>query len=477
MALLIRTSMKFISVVKSHYVILLLVVFAFAASAQTSDDAYREPLTKVLADIENRFNVKLRYPEELVKDRYVTYAGWRFRTTAEETLNNVLASLDLSYTKSGADTYKIKAFEYYRKSVDDGKAQLDFLSSQYGDAKAWESRKASLRECIIKALRLSPLPAKPSSVPIVTAKRKYDGYTVENVAIETLPGLYVCGSLYRPIKQKGKAPIVLNPDGHFGGGRFRADSQYRCAMLARMGAIAFSYDLFAWGESLFQFRTEDHRRSLAMSIQALNSIRIIDYLASLKEADPKRIGITGGSGGGSQTMLITAIDDRITASVPVVMLSCYFSGGCPCESGLPVHLCEGGTNNAEIAAMAAPRPQLVISDGKDWSDHVPEIEFPYLQKVYGFYGKESIVKNVHLKEEGHDYGISKRLAMYSFLAEHLQLNINLIKDKSGNVDESKVTIEEEATMYVFGKDGARLPEHALRSFRELDQLFSSTIPH
>lgn len=469
--------MKFIKVFSWHYVILLLVVSGLDVSAQTSDDAYREPLTKVFADIEKRFSVKLRYPEELVKDRYVTYAGWRFRTTADETLNNVLASLDLSYTKSGEDTYKIKAFEYHRKSVEDGKAQLDFLASQYNDTKTWETRKASLRECMIKALRLSPLPARPSSAPIVTAKRKYNGYTVENVAIETLPGLYVCGSLYRPLKQRGKAPIVLNPDGHFGGGRFRADSQYRCAMLARMGAIAFSYDLFAWGESLFQFKTEDHRRSLAMSIQALNSIRIIDYLTSLKDADPKRVGITGGSGGGSQTMLITAIDDRITASVPVVMLSCYFSGGCPCESGLPVHICEGGTNNVEIAAMAAPRPQLVISDGKDWSDHVPEIEFPYLQKVYSFYGRESLVKNVHLKEEGHDYGISKRMAMYSFLAEHLGLNIKLVQDKSGNVDESKVSIEEEATMYVFGKDGARLPERALRSFSELDRLFSSSISH
>ncbi len=469
--------MDSINVLKSHYIIILFLLFSLGLRAQTSDDQYREPLTKVFADIEKRFNVKLRFPEELVKDRYVTYAGWRFRTTTEETLNNVLASLDLSYTKTGADTYKIKAFEYHRKSVEDGKAQLDYLASQYSDTETWESKKASLRECIIKALRLSRLPAKPASVPIVTAKRKYDGYTVENVAIETLPGLYVCGSLYRPLKQKGEAPVVLNPDGHFGGGRFRADSQYRCATLARMGAIAFSYDLFAWGESLLQFRTEDHRRSLAMTIQALNSIRIIDYLTSLDGADPKRVGITGGSGGGSQTMLITAIDDRITASVPVVMLSCYFSGGCPCESGMPVHLCDGGTNNAEIAAMAAPRPQLVISDGKDWSDHVPEIEFPYLQKVYRFYGKESHVKNVHLKEEGHDYGISKRRAMYAFLAEHLELNIGMIKDKSGNVDESKVSIEEEATMYVFGKDGARLPDGALKSFSELDQLFSETISH
>lgn len=458
-----------------HGMLTLLVFGVLISKAQTSDDAFREPLKKVLQVIEVRFKVKLSYPDELVKDRYVTYAGWRFRPTVEETLDKILSSQDLSYTRSGENAFKIKAFEYHRKSVEEGKEQLDYLSSLYSDVKGWESRKSEQRECMLKALRLSPLPAKPASEPIITSRRKYDGYTVENVAIETLPGLYVCGSLYRPLKQKGKAPIVLNPDGHFGGGRFRPDSQYRCATLARMGAIAFSYDLFAWGESLNQFRTEDHRRSLAHTIQALNSIRILDYLTSLKEADPGRVGITGGSGGGSQTMLMTALDPRITVSVPVVMLSCYFAGGCPCESGMPIHLCGGGTNNAEIAAMAAPRPLLVVSDGKDWSDHVPEIEFPYLQKIYGYYGKESLVQNVHLKDEGHDYGYSKRVAMYGFMAEHLRLDLNTIKDKTGKIDESKVSLEEEQMMYVFGKDGSKLPAEALKSFDALNNLFTSLI--
>jgi hypothetical protein len=270
---------------------------------------------------------------------------------------------------------------------------------------------------------------------------------------------------------KGKVPVILSPDGHFTNGRFRADAQYRCATLARMGAIVFSYDLFAWGESLFQFAAEDHRRSLAMTIQALNSMRILDYLCSLKEADTSRVGMTGGSGGGSQTMLITALDERIKVSAPVVMLSCYFSGGCPCESGMPIHLCEGSTNNAELAAMAAPRPQLIVSDGKDWTDHVPEIEFPYLQKIYGYYGKESSVQNVHIPEEGHDYGLSKRIALYEFMARQLKLNIDAVKDSSGKIDESKCTIEEEGAMYVFGKDGKRLPAHALKSFTGLEQLF------
>src|SRR5437762_8113849 len=115
-----------------------------------------------------------------------------------------------------------------------------------------------------------------------------------------------------------------------------------------MGAMAFSYDLFGWdGESRLQVKPEDHRRSLVQSIQALSAVRILDFLLALKDADVNRIGITGASGGGSQTMLMTAIDDRIKLSVPVVMLSSYHSGGCPCESGMGIHLCGKGTNNVE----------------------------------------------------------------------------------------------------------------------------------
>lgn len=270
-------------------------------------------------------------------------------------------------------------------------------------------------------------------------------------------------------------PIVLNPDGHFGDGRYRADCQYRCAMQAKMGAVAFSYDLFAWGESLLQFKSEDHRRSLAQTIQALNSIRALDYLLSLKGVDTSRVAITGGSGGGSQTMLITAIDDRIKVSVPAVMLSSYHSGGCPCESGMGTHLCGNGTNNVEVASMAAPRPQLIISDGKDWTQHVPQQEFPFLQKIYSYYGKTDMVKNVHFTEEGHDYGISKRHALYDFLVQHLGLNGNAVKNKEGKFDESGVTIEQFPAMYVFGEKGENLPTNAIKSFEQLEKVFTESV--
>ena len=443
---------------------------------QTADDQFRKPMKEVITELEKRFDVKIQYPDALAKGRWVTYADWRMRNyDIDKTLSNIFSSQDISYSKTGDRSYKLQAFQYHLKTVDDGKDQLQYLGTLYSDVTSWEKRKAELKACIISTLGLSQMPPAASSKPIVTAVRKMNGYTIQNVAIETLPGLYICGSLYQPIKPKGKMPIVLNPDGHFGDGRYRADCQYRCAMQAKMGAVAFSYDLFAWGESLLQFKTEDHRRSLAQTIQALNSIRILDYLFSLKGVDTSRVAITGGSGGGSQTMLITAIDDRIKVSVPAVMLSSYHSGGCPCESGMGTHLCGNGTNNVEIASMAAPRPQLVISDGKDWTQHVPQQEFPFLQKIYSYYDKTDMVKNVHLPEEGHDYGVSKRVALYYFLVQHLGLNAIAVKNKEGKFDESGVTIEQYPAMYVFGDKGENLPANAIKSFEQLEKVFRESV--
>jgi dienelactone hydrolase len=449
----------------------LLLFLSLGVHAQNADNQYRKPLKEVLDEIQNIFDIKLKYQDTVVKDKWLNYAEWRIRRySIENTLTNILSPLDLVFAKESEKTYKIKPYEYYRRLPEEGKEQLTYISSLYNDRNSWEIRKNELRNCMISALGLNPMPKSPGTKPIVTAKRVMDGYTIENIAIETLPGLYVCGSLYRPLKHKGLSSIVLNPDGHFKDGRYRADCQYRCAMLARMGAVAFSYDLFAWGESQLQFDEKYHRKSIANTIHNLNGIRILDYLTSLKGVDTARIAITGGSGGGSQTMQMTAIDKRIKVSVPVVMVSSYFFGGCPCESGMPFQLCAGGTNNAEIAAMAAPRPMLIISDGKDWTTDVPEIEFPFIQRTYGFYNTSDMVKNVHLANEGHDYGLSKRLAMYKFLAEHLGLDINTVKNKDGQIDESKCTIEEYSAMYVFGKNGELLPSNAIKDFDQLSKI-------
>ena len=435
---------------------------------QLPQDVYKKPLKEVLTDIEKRYKIKLEYSDNDIKGVDIIYSTWRYRVDIEQTLTNILYPADFIFQKKNDVVYQVSKYEYWHKTPAEGKQHLDHLLASYSSLSAWELRKTELRKCFMEQLRLSPLPRKTALNPIYTPVRKFDGYTVENVAIETLPGVYLCGSLYRPSKGKGPFPAVLSPHGHFSSsdmnmyGRYRPEQQYRCAMLAKMGAVVFSYELFAWGESLLQFEKEVHKTGLALTMQTLNSIRVIDFLTSMPYVDQKRIGVTGESGGGTQAFLLTALDERIAVSVPVVMVSSYFFGGCPCESGLPIHSCSDmGTNNAEIAAMASPRPMLVVSDGSDWTQNVPVIEFPYLQKVYELYGKQGNVENVHLLNEAHDYGISKRLAMYDFMARNLGLNINAIKDKAGKIDESGVKIEKYDAMLVFGKEG-KIPANAVK---------------
>ena len=393
-------------------------------------------------------------------DPNLLFSGWRKARRAGVTVAATVALVVCFLGLHAQESFRV------RMSYEEGKAKLDHLAGSYHNKAEWEARKAVIRPCLYETLGLSPMPASPGSAPITTSWRKMDGYEVSNVAIEILPGLYVNGSLYRPLKITGRIPVILNPDGHFERQRYRADCQIRCATLARMGAMAFCYDLFAWGESLLQFKEADHRTGLAMSVQILGGIRILDYLLSLSVADKSRVGITGGSGGGTQTVLLTALDDRIKVSVPVVSLSSYMYGGCPCESGLPIHACGGETDNVELAAMAAPRPQLVISDGHDWTDHVPEHDFPYLQQMYGYYGVTANVENVHLPNDKHDYKLSKRRPMYGFMAKYLGLNLNAL-------DESKCTVEKDSALYVFGAHGERLPSNAIVGFVNLEKMWGA----
>ncbi len=452
---------------------LMLLFTAISCFSQVnSDNKFQRPLKDVLKDLEERFDVHLRISEKDLEGKVLNYADWRIRPySLDESLKNVLAPFDLIYLPDGApDKYKIQGFRYHQRTVEEGKKTLDYLAGLYSTKEEWESRRKELKSCLKEAAQLSPMPAKVNSKPILLKIRKKDGYTVQNMALEVLPGFYVCGSVYRPAKIKGKIPVILCPNGHFGNGRYNEDVQRRCAGLARMGAMTVNYDLFAWGESALQVDPKTHRKSLANTIQALNSIRILDYLLSFKYADSTRVGITGGSGGGSHSILMSAIDDRIDVSVPVVMMSSIHYGGCPCESGNPIHLCGGGTNNVELAGVFAPKPQLIISDGGDWTANVPELEFPYLKRIYDFY-PGSTVENVHLPEEGHDYGPSKRIAMYHFMAKELGLDESKVFDKNGELDESEISVEKDTDMKVFGEQGENLPDTAIRSFDELVKVF------
>ena len=332
---------------------------------------------------------------------------------------------------------------------DEANSIMKEMALKWDDVASWEKRKQEIKAQIIRGSQINKMPKIEGNFKtIINSSRKMDGYIVENIAIESYPGYFITGNLYRPDMKEGKFAGILCPHGHWQDRRFYAEVQKRCATFARAGAVVFVYDMIGFGESV----EIDHKNfPKALLLQTWNSKRVLDYLLSRDDVDPERIGITGASGGGTQTFILTAIDERIKVSVPVCMVAAHMFGGCACESGMPIHKNDHlQTNNVEIAALAAPRPLLLISNGNDWTRNTPLVEYPYIKRVYSLYNSEHKVVNVHLPAERHDYGYHKRTAVYNFLASHLNLDMAKIPyDVDSGYDESFVEILEKQELMVF----------------------------
>lgn len=413
-----------------------LLLLGMTAGAQTYETKFTRPLSDVLNDVSKRFGVRLKYNVDTTGLK-LAYADFRVRPySLEETLNNILAPFDFKAVKQNGNVYKIKLYEYPRRQPEDGRKLVPYLASLYADKASWKARKDSVKKEVRLRLGIDKLlPLCSEDAPEYGKIRKFDGYTVQNFRLKTVNGHTVCGSIYAP-RSKGKHPLIICPNGHFSNGRYGTVQQQRLATLARMGAVCVDYDLWGWGESAEEVGSEAHQTPEAHVMQALNGIRILDWMIRRKDVDTSRVGVNGGSGGGTQSVLLSVLDDRYTACCPVVSVSSWFDGGCPCESGMPIQLAGGGTCNAELAAMFAPRPMMLVSDGNDWTSTTPELEYPYIQRIYGFYGKTDNVKNIHMPKEGHDFGPNKRNAVYKFFIDAFGLDVS-------KLDESKVTIENE----------------------------------
>jgi hypothetical protein len=338
---------------------------------------------------------------------------------------------------------------YYTE--EQGASKLAAVQRSVKTINDWNHHADSMRTQIKKGMGLEILPDRTPLNPKSRKKQVLDGYTVEAITFESFPGFFVTGNLYRPTgKAKAKSLAgILCTHGHSSqpeNARFNTNMQTRSAMLAKMGTIVFAMDMIGYGES----SQLPHKAEKTLVFQTWNSMRAIDYLLSFEEVDPNRVAVTGESGGGTQTFMLTALDERIQVSVPVVMVSSHFFGGCQCESGMPVHKTDDKVfSNAEIACLAAPRPLLLVSDGDDWTKNTERVEYPFAKHVYSLYGKSENVENAHLETEGHDYGPSKRLAVYNFLAKHLNLNLKGVVDQKGKINESKVKILDRTELTYF----------------------------
>lgn len=439
--------------------ILTTLLFCLSISMQaqnTYEGRYTRPVSDVAKDIQQRFGIKLRFDMDTT-GLQLPYADYRIRPwSLEQTLTNVCKYFDWNWWPRNNRLYRISRYEYYRRHDDEGQAMLQYLSTLYDKKDSWEQRRSQLVKEVRQRLAIDRFLDSCIQHPrVVLGKiRKHDGYTTQNISMELIEvsekKQHIFGTIYAPTKdsfsQRSKkgafSPLIICPDGHWPS-RYRDDEQQRLGCLARMGAVCVDFDLYGYGQSAAE--VGEHAVVRAHVFQAACGLRLLEWmLKNLSDIDTTRIGICGGSGGGTHTVLLSLLAEtfgmpRIAAIAPVVHVASHFDGGCPCESGMPVQLSCGGTCEAELAATFAPRPLLLVSDGGDWTHTTPQLEFPFIQRIYGFYDASTKVENVHLPAERHDFGPNKREAVYDFFSRVFSL------DRS-RADESKITIQPEENL-------------------------------
>jgi dienelactone hydrolase len=288
----------------------------------------------------------------------------------------------------------------------------------------WKARAAYLREHVLASAGLLPMPEKTPLGANVFGDVTHDDYVVSKVYFESLPGFFVTGNLYRP-RGGGPFPAIASPHGHWTYGRLEntdlASVPGRAINLARQGFVVFTYDMIGYDDSRQLTHTFGGRRenlwglSLA-GLQLWNGIRVLDFFDTLPYVRHDGYGATGASGGGTQTFLLAAVDDRVAVAAPVNMISLHMQGGCLCENLPGLRL---DTTNVEIAGTIAPRPLLMVSATGDWTAETMELEYPAMRRIYELFGAASHVHALRI-DAPHNYNKDSREAMYAWMARWLQ---------------------------------------------------------
>lgn len=321
----------------------------------------------------------------------------------------------------------------------------------------WTERRRKVRTQLLVSQGLFPMPEKTPLEPTIHGKVERDGYTIEKVYFASMPGHTVTGNLYRPARdQNDDRPAVLFAHGHWADGRFHdagakaAEASVKSGgepdldrgrffmqaipiQLARMGCVVFQYDMVGYADSTaiphregFKDAQAELRLQSAMGLQTWNSIRALDFLSELPGVDAKRIGVTGASGGGTQTFMLCALDDRPAAAFPAVMVSTAMQGGCVCENASHLRV---GTGNVEIAALFAPKP-MAFSAAKDWTEEFLTKGYPELKQLYTLFGRPENVAAKAWLEYGHNYNRHAREFMYSWFGRHLLGKEEAVSEKA-----------------------------------------------
>jgi hypothetical protein len=327
------------------------------------------------------------------------------------------ATPDLDLIRGRVDTIEPSP-DRRRSEVRTNYQGADFQAPE--TAAAWRDRAEHLRDRMRVTLGLWPMFPKTPLRPRIYGKVQRDGYTIEKVVLETFPGFTLSGNLYRPAQATGRIPGILCPHGHWNDGRVNPEVQQRCIRWAKLGCVVFLYDMVGYNDSkpFTHAFLNDHLRRWGLSLPTLqtwNSIRALDWLINLPDVDVTRIGCTGESGGGTQTFLLTALDERIKVSAPVVMVSDTFQGGCVCENAAGLR---HGTDNVEFAALCAPRPLILVGASGDWTAKTMERAYPAIRGVYSLIGSTRDV-SAQVFDFPHNYNQTSRNAVYAAMGRRL----------------------------------------------------------
>ena len=302
----------------------------------------------------------------------------------------------------------------------------------------------------------------------VTGEIRADGYTIEKVLFESLPGFYVTGNAYRPV-QPGRYPGVLIPIGHTQEGK--PEGQVVAANLAKLGFVAFAYDPIAQGEREQTYLAQlgrplsggagnEHLELGARCLLAGQSVaryfindarRSLDYLASRADVDPARLGVTGCSGGGCITTYIAALDPRLKAAAPGCFINTFrklFTGPtADSEMSLPAYLVNG-LDITDLMELPAPLPWLLMATTEDY--FTPEGARPVYEEAkrfYGLYGAEERMQ-FFVGQGPHGTPKESREAIYAWMTRWLKdgrgetsdrpvkeyTNLELRVTRTGNVE-------------------------------------------